>query len=372
MAERDFRDVAGALSGVLASGFNQMRLRPDPGLDARLQTIEQQRTSNRAKNKTIEYLRTLDTDTGNQLANMVESGALTGQQAYAQVLQLQNDQLSFQREKELADYKAKDTALIRNAVAAGFTPGTPEYQRFIASGGDIYSQETALLSSLPKPDKGMRYEFEKGEGGGITDIKMVPISGSEAAIEEEERQKALREKGQLETQKRTGISISVNQVLDAIENDKSILGTTGVLGKFAADYTPSQSARNVKNLLKSVQSNVAFNRLQEMRDASKTGGALGNVSNVELGLLMAAHGAIQQDLSPELLTKNLKRIDEIMGMVEQDPIAMAYYSEGKDLRGTELDRQVKARKGQGGGGGGSSSTATHRFNPETGKVEAIR
>lgn len=360
MAETDFRDVA----GLLASGFNSMRLRPDAGLDARLQTIGQQRTANRAKNKTVEYLRGLNTDMGNQLAGMVETGALTGQQAYNQILTLQRDQIAFEREK------TKDTALIRNAIAAGFTPGTPEYQRFIASGGDIYNQETALLSSLPKPDKGMRYEFVRGEGGGITDIKMVPISGSEAAIEEEERQRALREKGALEDQKRTGISISVNQVLDAIENDNSILGTTGVLGKFAADYTPSQSARNVKNLLKSVQSNVAFNRLQEMRDASKTGGALGNVSNVELGLLMAAHGAIQQDLSPDLLIANLKRIDEIMGKIEKDPVAMAYYAEGKDLRGTELDRQVKA-KGKG-GSGASSSTATHRFNPATGKVEAIR
>lgn len=337
MAETDFRDVA----GLLASSFNQMRLRPDPGLDARLQTIAQQRTANRAKNKTVEYLRGLNTPMGNQLAGMVETGGITGQQAYMEILELQ-------RQERAA---GKDTALIRNAIAAGFTPGTPEFQRYIASGGDIYNQETALLSSLPTPDKGMMYKFDKDESGQITDIRMVPISGSEAAIEEEERQRALSEKSALETQKRTGISISVNQVLDAIENDKSILGTTGVLGKFAADYTPSQSARNVKNLLKSVQSNVAFNRLQEMRDASKTGGALGNVSNVELGLLMAAHGAIQQDLSPELLIANLKRIDEIMGMVEQDPIAMAYYSEGKDLRGTELDRQVKAR-----GKGGSSSS----------------
>ena len=337
MAETDFRDVA----GLLASSFNQMRLRPDPGLDARLQTIRQQRTANRAKNKTVEYLRGLNTPMGNQLAGMVETGGITGQQAYAQILELQKEERA----------AGKDTALIRNAIAAGFTPGTPEFQRFIASGGDIYNQETALLSSLPTPDKGMMYKFDKDESGQITDIRMVPISGSEAAIEEEERQKALREKDQLETQKRTGISISVNQVLDAIENDKSILGTTGVLGKFAADYTPSQSARNVKNLLKSVQSNVAFNRLQEMRDASKTGGALGNVSNVELGLLMAAHGAIQQDLSPELLIANLKRIDEIMGKIEKDPVAMAYYSEGKDLRGTALDRQVKAR----GQGGNSSS-----------------
>ena len=359
MAETDFRDVA----GLLASGFNQMRLRPDTGLDARLQTIGQQRTASRAKNKTVEYLRGLNTPMGNQLAGMVETGGITGQQAYAQILELQKEQRA----------STKDTALIRNAVAAGFTPGTQEFQRFITSGGDIYSQESAIRAGLPKADDGMTYEFDRNEAGDITNVRMVPIEGSEAYREQQDAQRAMSEKGALETQKRTGISISVNQVLDAIENDNSLLGTTGVMGKFAADYTPSQSARNVKNLLKSVQSNVAFNRLQEMRDASKTGGALGNVSNVELGLLMAAHGAIQQDLSPELLIENLKRIDQIMGMVEQDPIAMAYYAEGKDLRGTDLDRQVKARKGQGGGGGGaSSSTATHRFNPETGKVEAIR
>ena len=329
MAETDFRDVA----GLLASSFNQMRLRPDTGLDARLQTIAQQRTANRAKNKTVEYLRGLNTPMGNQLAGMVETGGITGQQAYAQILELQKEERA----------AGKDTALIRNAIAAGFTPDTPEFQRFIASGGDIYNQETALLSSLPKPDKGMRYEFERGEGGQITDIKMVPISGSAAAIEEEERQRALSEKGALETQKRTGISKMVGQVLTAIEKDEGILGTTGVYGKCAADYLPSTPARNVKNLLKSVQSNVAFNRLQEMREASKTGGALGNVSNIELGLLMAAHGAIQQDLSKELLVENLKEIDRIMGMVEQDPIARAYYVEGKDLRGTKLDKQVKAR-----------------------------
>ena len=77
-----------------------MRLRPDPGLDARLQTIEQQRTANRAKNKTVEYLRGLGSDMGNQLAGMVETGALTGQQAYNQILTLQRDQIAFERKKQ--------------------------------------------------------------------------------------------------------------------------------------------------------------------------------------------------------------------------------------------------------------------------------
>ena len=355
MAERDFRDVAGALSGVLASGFNQMRLRPDPGLDARLQTIEQQRTANRAKNKTVEYLRSLGSDMGNQLAGMVETGALTGQQAYAQVLQLQNDELAFQREKKLADYKAKDTALIRNALAAGFKPGTQEFQTFIASGGDIYSQETALLSSLPKPDKGMMYQFDKDENGRPINVRMVPIGGSEAALEEEERQRKLAESTKLKDRAAFIVTDSVNQVLDVIKQSEGAfldLPETGAVGKFLADYTFNTEARDVKVLLSALQANTAFKRLQEMREASKTGGALGNVSNVELGLLMNAYGAISQDLSKDRLISNLNKINEIMGMVANDPIANHYFETGEDLRGTDLDRQVKAGKGQGGGGTG--------------------
>lgn len=372
MAETDFRDVA----GLLASSFNQMRLRPDPGLDARLQTIRQQKTANRAKNKTVEYLRGLNTPMGNQLAGMVETGGITGQQAYAQILQLQSEERDFQREKELADYKAKDTALIRNALAAGFKPGTPEFQTFIASGGDIYSQETALLSSLPKPDKGMMYQFDKDENGRPINVRMVPIGGSEAAIEEEERQRKLAENVKLKDRAAFIVTDSVNQVLDVIKQSEGAfidLPETGAIGKFLADYTFNTEARDVKVLLSALQANTAFKRLQEMREASKTGGALGNVSNVELGLLMNAYGAISQDLSKDRLIANLNKINEIMGMVADDPIANHYFETGEDLRGTDLDKQVKAGKGQGGGGSGaSSSTATHRFNPETGKVEAIR
>ena len=122
----DFRDVAGAL----ASGFNQMRLRPDPGLDARLQTIQQQRTANRAKNKTVEYLRGLDTDMANQLASMVESGALTGQQAYAQILQLQRDEAQHQRSLELAKPKIfQYQQLAKDLLAQGIAKNEQEALR---------------------------------------------------------------------------------------------------------------------------------------------------------------------------------------------------------------------------------------------------
>ena len=102
----DFRDVA----AELASGFNQMRLRPDPGLDTRLQTIRQQRTAKRAKNKTIEYLRELGTPDALQMADMIETGALKADQGLSTILQQQMQMrqadAKFERDKELALFEA--------------------------------------------------------------------------------------------------------------------------------------------------------------------------------------------------------------------------------------------------------------------------
>ena len=91
--ERDFRDVAAAF----ASGFNSLRMRPDAGLDQALQNIKQQRTARRAKNKTVEYLRGLGTDFGSQLAEMVDSGAIKGGDAYKQILQMQAEERAASR-----------------------------------------------------------------------------------------------------------------------------------------------------------------------------------------------------------------------------------------------------------------------------------
>lgn len=122
--DKDFRDVAGAM----ASAFNTLRFEPDKGLDTALQTIKQQRTANRAKNKTVEYLRSLGQPEATRLANMVETGQLTGQQAYSQIFALEQEKraadraaanaarsleaqkaaadLAFERQKELYAYKA--------------------------------------------------------------------------------------------------------------------------------------------------------------------------------------------------------------------------------------------------------------------------
>ena len=106
----DFRDFAGAA----ARAFNTLRFEPDKGLNQALQTIQQQRTANRAKNKTVEYLKGLGTPMGNRLAAMVGTGQLKGADAYKLMFDIESEQraaarassaadLAFQRQMQLAD-----------------------------------------------------------------------------------------------------------------------------------------------------------------------------------------------------------------------------------------------------------------------------
>ena len=244
----------------------------------------------------------------------------------------------------------KDTALIRQAKAAGLVEGTPEFSKYILSGGNIYSQETALMANLPEPEKGKMYKFDRDENGQISNIRLVNISGSKADIEEQNRQTQMRKAAQQESTGQNVVSTNVRKALRMIEENTGILPVAGVMGKFAAEYLPDQESRNLRRTLETLKASTAFQRLQQMRDASKTGGALGNVSNVELDLLMSAYGSLSQDLSEEELVANLKEIDRIMGVIESDAVANAYFKDGVDLRGTELDAQIKQGASKSSGG----------------------
>jgi len=61
--------------------------------------------------------------------------------------------------------------------------------------------------------------------------------------------------------------------------DASVNAIAGFLG------VPWTEGLTLENYVTQIKSNLAFDRLQAMRDASKTGGALGQVSNIELKLL---------------------------------------------------------------------------------------
>lgn len=70
---------------------------------------------------------------------------------------------------------------------------------------------------------------------------------------------------------------------------------------------PNTDARKLNNYLNTIKANVGFDKLQNMRDNSPTGGALGQVSDMENKLLQAVNGALDPGQSDQLV-ENLKNI----------------------------------------------------------------
>jgi hypothetical protein len=107
----------------------------------------------------------------------------------------------------------------------------------------------------------------------------------------------------------------VDVMLNSIQDIKSIMGglspATGLTGTIM-QWIPASDASDVRELLKSLQGNIAFQTLSEMRAASPTGGALGSVSNIELDLLSNSMGSINPNMSHFLFEKNLNQIEKIL------------------------------------------------------------
>ena len=125
------------------------------------------------------------------------------------------------------------------------------------------------------------------------------------------------------------------------------LPEAGVVGEGLANLGmfSSQESRDIQLLLKPIKASVGFGRLQRMRSESKTGGALGNVSNVELELLQNSLEAIDQGLSPEKLYENLQNVQNIYTKILNDPVANTLLAANSE---EEFDRLLKLldEKGQ--------------------------
>lgn len=84
--------------------------------------------------------------------------------------------------------------------------------------------------------------------------------------------------------------------------------TVGILS--IGKVFPGSVQRDFSADLETLRANISFSELQAMRNASKTGGALGQVAVRELELLESTLGALDQGQSPANFRKNLLKIKE--------------------------------------------------------------
>lgn len=190
--------------------------------------------------------------------------------------------ISITKQGVLSAYKtAKTTADAETAKAqAEQMKLRGEMTKPIEVGGYIYKQD----ANGNWVNSGVKYE--KGSGGG---------SGSTST--------GSTYRSELATQGRNAIS----NLLNIAESDPGIFGRTAALPIPLA--ARSDAFRNYSAQIDFLKGNIIPSALAAMREASKTGGAIGAVSNTEGAWLAASLGALDMTQSPEAVKNSLREID---------------------------------------------------------------
>ena len=138
-----------------------------------------------------------------------------------------------------------------------------------------------------------------------TDQEMGPdgrarfIPGSKGDIEA----KAMAGKETLRQRNAADNAKSVISFIDSAMPD--VDGLTSGVGGAVLSNLPGTAARDLKAKIDTVKANIGFDRLQQMRQESPTGGALGQVAVKELDFLQSVRGSLDNWQSPAELKKNL-------------------------------------------------------------------
>lgn len=143
-------------------------------------------------------------------------------------------------------------------------------------------------------------------------------------------------------------------VVQDIERSIDLANSFQVTGIFSlAKAVPGTPAADLFQLLQSIKANVGFDKLQNMRENSPTGGALGQVSNLEIGLLQSVFGSLEQSQTREQFLFNMRRLKDTLGRLSQAR-EEAFRNDFGDLAGPQ---------------GAPASTVRRRYNPNTGALE---
>ena len=152
------------------------------------------------------------------------------------------------------------------------------------------------LKSVPLPNGQITWENE------ITGTRGDPQDTPEALEQEISR-----------VEKLYSDLAAVDNVLSTVSEAKKLSEdesmTTGVFYNLAS-MPFATDARKLQTKITTLQSTLAFDRLQKMRDDSKTGGALGQVSNIELQLLQSSLTALDPIVGKEEFTKQLGKVQK--------------------------------------------------------------
>lgn len=140
-----------------------------------------------------------------------------------------------------------------------------------------------------------------------------------------------------------------------LRDDPGLNGIVGVEGHFP-DY-PGSEAAHARALLETLKSQIGFGVLQNMREMSPTGGALGQVSEKENELLQQNLAALGTNQSEADFKKSLNKVIQY-AKDSQNRLRNAYQSTYGNAGGPSAQNQPPA----------TSADAPRATNPQTGET----
>lgn len=139
----------------------------------------------------------------------------------------------------------------------------------------------------------------------------LPIAGTKLAEEQEAEVKKVEQRQESKGITSDIVTTDIDRAVKLVEENKDTwFPVTGIVGA-ATKYVPGTDAYNTAQLLEGIKANIGFDKLQAMRSASPTGGALGPVSDFENRLLQATYGSLEQEQTREQFLFNIRRVKRI-------------------------------------------------------------
>jgi hypothetical protein len=192
-----------------------------------------------------------------------------------------------------------------NASKMGLPAGNT-YQKDIntgkitaVGGGGVTVHLPPQIGSIP-PDYRMTYEGNKPVA-----MEVIPGSKTDRELQAAAGKKESAAESTLTT---SGIvTQDIARLTNAIKKQKIVDPVTGVTGEVASGVAGS-ARKSAEGLVRTIQANIGFDRLNQMRAESPTGGALGNITEQELRFLQSVLGSIDLNQKDADIIRNLERL----------------------------------------------------------------
>jgi|11_taG_2_1085331.scaffolds.fasta_scaffold16966_2 hypothetical protein len=270
----DFRDrlAMGIMAGSDPRQFA-------PLIQQRAQSIQERKVTSRTKaqaNATADYLEKIGQG---DIANLLRQGGIDAKTALS---------AGTSKTKETADIQE-----YRLAQSQGYKGTFEAWQQL--------GKKKTEFGTIP-----VGYQLVEGATpDGQPTYQMVPVEGSPAYIEEQERRRKQAKKGE-------GGDVMATNVLQTAGRARNLTsGWTVGYGQLLAGL-PATDARELKAEVDALQAIASSENLNRMRQESPTGGALGNVSDADIKLLKDKSGALDPMSKPEVFAKQLDEYELLL------------------------------------------------------------